>query len=225
MGQMDRLRELATKNDEYSRQEMQLQSSMQNAIEYREMKDTEQKVKLESSLKWGIFFSVEIVFMILITKGISHVLTLSMNKGMTQAEFIAAGGFGYRIIQVPMPLGAVLALPIAFLALFLVKQIKKSKVKKENKRNYQQNVMNRTENESIRTQNQSIMEHNRQISEQLEMLKRKKQELERQLGEENPLYPMEYLTVSIVDFVEKELQSGRAETINQALVHYEATTI
>ena len=214
MEQIDRLRELAIENDEYSRQEKQLRNSMQDKLEYRELKDANQKIKLEGSLKWGIFSVVEIVFMILISKGLSYVLTLSMNKGMTQDEFIAAGGFGYRLIQVPTLLGAVPALPIAFFALFLAK--------KENERNLRQNKINVTENASIKAKNQGITENNRQISDQLEILKKKKQELDIRLKEENPLYPLEYLTVPIVDFIEQELQSGRAETINQALVHYEA---
>ena len=222
MVQIDRLRELAIENDEYSRQEKQLRNSMQDKLEYRELKDANQKIKLEGSLKWGIFSVVEIVFMILISKGLSYVLTLSMNKGMTQDEFIAAGGFGYRMIQVPMLIGAVPALPIAFFALFLVKKILRNRVKKENERNLRQNKINVTENASIKAKNQGITENNRQISDQLEILKKKKQELDIRLKEENPLYPLEYLTVPIVDFIEQELQSGRAETINQALVHYEA---
>ena len=222
MEQIDRLRELAIENDEYSRQEKQLRNSMQDKLEYRELKDANQKIKLEGSLKWGIFSVVEIVFMILISKGLSYVLTISMNKGMTQDEFIAAGGFGYRLIQVPTLLGAVPALPIAFFALFLAKKIVRNKVKKENERNLRQNKINVTENASIKAKNQGITENNRQISDQLEILKKKKQELDIRLKEENPLYPLEYLTVPIVDFIEQELQSGRAETINQALVHYEA---
>lgn len=224
MVQIDRLRELAIENDAYSRQEKHLRNSMQNKLEYRKLKDADKKIKLETSLKWGIFSVVEIVFMILISKGLSYVLTLTMNKGMTQDEFIAAGGFGYRMIQVPMLIGAVPALPIAFFALFLVKKILRNRVKKENERNLRQNKINSTENASIKAKNQGIMEHNHQISNQLEILKKKKQELEIRLKEENPLYPLEYLTVPIVDFVEQELQSGRAETINQALVHYEANS-
>lgn len=221
MGQIDRLRELAIENDAYSKLEKQLRSSMQDKLEYRELKDANKKMKLETPLKWGIFSAVEIVFMILISKGLSYVLTLSMNKGMTQDEFIAAGGFGYRMIQVPMLIGAVPALPIAFFALFLVKKILKNRVKKENERNLRQNRINNTENASVKAQNKRITEHNHQILNQLEILKKKKQELEIRLKEESPLYPLEYLTVPVIDFVEQQLQSGQADNINQALVHYE----
>ncbi len=221
MEQINRLRELAIENDAYSRQEKQLRDSMQDMLEYRELRDANKKMKLETSLKWGIFSSVEILFMILISNGLSYVLTLSMNQGMTQEEFIAAGGFGYRMIQVPMLIGAVPALPIAFFALFLVKKILRNRVKKENERNLRQNRINNTENTSVKAQNQRIKEHNHQISNQLEILKKRKQELEIRLKEENPLFPLEYLTVPVIDFVEQQLQSGQADNINQALVHYE----
>ena len=194
-------------------------------MEYRELKDVNQKTKLETSLGWGIFCAVEVLFMVLINRGLSYFLTLSANKGMTQEEFIAAGGFGYRNIQIDMPIGAVLALPIAFLALFLVKKILKSRDKKENKKNLLQNVRSKEENNSIKAQNQAIAEHNRHIAEQLEILQNEKQKIKQKLQEGNASFPMEYLTVSVIDFVEQELQTGRAKNLNQALVHYEAMAV
>lgn len=222
MQQIDEIRELAVENDRCSQQERQLKKSIQNMIAYRESQEVNPKEKLGASFSWGIFSMAEIVFTILINKVLSFVLTLSSNHWMTQKKFYEAGYRGYRTIQIIMPVGAVLALPIAFLTLFLIKIIWKKKAKKENEKNTRQNEINRTENAAIQAQNQTIAEHNRMIAEQLESLKKQKQEIGRQLRLKNPLYPIEYLTIPVVDFVEKELQSGRAENIDQALVHYEA---
>ena len=220
---LDKLRQLAIEYDACCEQEKRLKASVQETKEYNQLKDTNQKTKLEISLGWGIFCLVEVLFMVLINKGASYVLTLIANQGMTREEFVSAGGFGYRIVQVIPVVGVVLALPIAFFSLFLVKGILKYRDRKTNQENLRQNAKTQTENMAIQAQNQAIIEQNHQIAEQLEVIKNKKQEIKGRLQQEDASFPVGYLSVPVINFVEQELISGQAQNINQALVHYEAT--
>jgi hypothetical protein len=78
-------------------------------------------------------------------------------------------------------------------------------------------AMGNLNQEEVQLRNQ-----NRQIAEQLEALQQKKQTIIQQLQAENPIFPVEYLAVSVMDFVQWELETGQAKNINQAIVHYEA---
>ena len=78
-------------------------------------------------------------------------------------------------------------------------------------------AMGNLNQEEVQLRNQ-----NRQIAEQLEALQQKKQTIIQQLQAENPTFPVEYLAVSVMDFVQWELETGQAKNINQAIVHYEA---
>ena len=222
MEELERLRQLAAQLDECRAQEAQLKSAVKETKQYQSMQETDRETKMEKSYRWGVFCIAELIFAVLINKGVSFVLTLSVNKGMAQKQYFAAGGVGYRTITIHPLVGVVLAIPIAFLVLFLVKCFLKHRDKKANARSMQQNQKNRENNNLIWEQNERIQNQNRQIAERLEAVQQKKQTIIQQLQAENPTFPVEYLAVSVMDFVQWELETGQAKNINQAIVHYEA---
>lgn len=213
---------LAEEYDACCAQEKRLKGNIYRTKEYHKMKDTNQKTKLEKSIGWGIFAIVEIIFMVLINRGLSHILTLIANNGVTWEEYVASGRLHYQKIDVIMPVGAVLALPVAFLALFLVKKFLKHMDDTVNRKNLQENKNNKEENKIIAESNRKIMEHNYEIAEQLELLQQEKQDIQERLRKVNASFPMEYLTVPIIDYLEQELRTGKAKNLRQAIVHYEA---
>lgn len=223
MEELMQLRTLAEELDACRSQEKNLKAAVQNIKGFQEMKSTDQKTYKEKSLGWGIFCVAEILFMILINNGLNYFLSMSMNHGMTEAQFHAAGGLGYRNIHVAMPVGAVLALPFAFLALFITKKILKRRDRKANERNSQYNQQAEKNNQSIEAQNQAIVDRNQQIAQQLQAVEQRQQDIRRRLQEVNDTFPEDYLRVEVMDFIQQELQTGRARNINQAVVHYEAS--
>lgn len=222
MDKLERLREFAIENDNYCDEIRKLKECIQSQKEYREMVNTEQGEKWEPSRKWGIFCVIEILLAWIITKGVSILMTLSTNQWMTQNQFVAAGGFGYRIVEIPFFVGAVIALPFAFLAFRVVKRVSQRRMRQSNESRVRQNENSRKVNESIREQNEKIAEQNYKIAKEIAMADVKRGEMLSCLETEFPQYPVEYLTVQVVDYIKSQMQTGQAQSINQALVHYEA---
>ena len=63
----------------------------------------------------------------------------------------------------------------------------------------------------------------RELAAQLQAVEQRQQDIRRRLQEVNDTFPEDYLRVEVMDFIQQELQTGRARNINQAVVHYEAS--
>lgn len=107
MEELERLRQLAVQLDECRAQEAQLKSAVKETKQYQSMQETDRETKMEKSYRWGVFCIAELIFAVLINKGVSFVLTLSVNKGMAQKQYFAAGGVGYRTITIHPLVGVV----------------------------------------------------------------------------------------------------------------------
>lgn len=223
MERIERLRELAVESDGYREREQQLLGECHQQIEYRKIDQTEKKTELGLAFYLGGFFAAEIVLIILIHLMVSFLVMLN-NYGWSWSTFIEFlhNGFTYVSLEAAWFIWAVPALPFALLALFVAKKVIRAKDRKAEHERMQRNEANARDNQDIKARNDFIQEHNRGLEQQIELVRRQRQELVTHLRSEFVQYPVEYLTVPVVDYIEKELQSGRAKSINQAIVHYEA---
>ena len=87
MEELMQLRTLAEELDACRSQEKNLKAAVQNTKGFQEMKSTDQKTYKEKSLGWGIFCVAEILFMILINKGLSYFLSFMRQEALVTATF------------------------------------------------------------------------------------------------------------------------------------------
>lgn len=58
--------------------------------------------------------------------------------------------------------------------------------------------------------------------EQIAVCEQKQEQLVQELKNTASCYPEIYFTVSAVDYIIRQLETGKADSVNQAIVHYEA---
>ena len=219
---LEYVRKIALEKEEYEQSRAILKSQKQSDIALYKMEE-----KKNSS--WGIslylvvFLVAECILTPLISGGLSCLLTLEANDWMTQKEFYEAGGGGYHMIEVIWPVGTVLGFPIALLIMVGVIIFHKIKDKRVNTRNERINAEKELANRQIKEQNEMARYINRGAETAIADIDNAIAELERQFKKAVPWYPVEYLSVAAVDFIVEQLTSGRASSVEQAIVQYQAT--
>ena len=221
---LEYVRQIAVEKEEYEHNRVILKSQKQSNVAFHKMEE-----KKNSS--WGIslylvvFLVAECILTPVISGGLSYLLTLDANDWMTQQEFIEAGGLGYHVIEVIWPVGTVLGFPIALLIMAGVIVFHKIRDRRANARNMQINEERKAANRRIKEQNDIASYINRGAEDAIADIDKAIAELERDFKKAAPWYPVEYLSVSAVDFIIAQLRSGRATSIEQAIVQYQVTQI
>lgn len=214
------VQKLAVQKAQYEQQEKQFWQEIKAPAGLNKIQEIEEVSLGNRGL--AVFAGADIVLGIVINKVGSYILTLQANGGMTQEESIAAGNIIYHTVDLFLPVGIVVAVPLALLLIWIAGKAVKVMGKKKNREILQLNQRYAEENVRIMEQNEAIEKKNEQINRQLEEIKAQKGQLLHVLRKNVPWYPEAYFSIEAVSFVITQLQEGRASSFQQALVQYEA---
>lgn len=211
------IRVLAQRKDENERIISQLRRQLQNKQSLKEMKNENQKTKLGKS-----GYIIVFVVLYILSTGI-------LNKIFTIIMLMADSGFSFgdafkasEDININPIFGMVLAIPVAFIITVIIRAVIKKIDKRKNRENSIENQNNRKINEQIMQNNASADIRNSGIMEQIAVCEQKQEQLVQELKNTASWYPEIYFTVSAVDYIIQQLETGKADSVNQAIVHYEA---
>ena len=211
------IRELARQKDEIESTISQLRGQLQNKQSLKELKDENHKTKLG----WSVYIIVFVVIYIL-----SAVI---LNKIFTIIMLIADSGFSFADafrasadININPIIGMAFAIPVALIITVIVRAVIKTIDKRKNRENSIENKNSRKMNQQIMKNNASADISNSGIMEQIAVCEQQQHQLLQELRNTAPWYPEIYFTVPAVEYMIQQLETGKADSVNQAIVHYEA---
>lgn len=210
------VRELAVKKAGIESRIDGLQGQLQEKQALKEMKEEDGKTAIGGSRYIIIFAVLYIILAVICNKVISVILR--MGDGLDFGAAVEAA----LMRSVNPAAGMVFALPLALIASLIVKAALGAGDRKRNHQNRADNVAGRNENQRILQQNAVIEGRNREIMAQVTACRQELDQLYAQLHSTAPWYPADYFTVSAADFLIRQLETGAAANIQQAIVHYEA---
>lgn len=212
------IRELARRKDENERIISQLRRQLQNKQSLKEMKDENQKTKLGKS-GYIIVFVVLYILSTGILNKIFTIIMLMADSGFSFADAFKAS----EDININPIIGMALAIPVAPIITVIVRAVIKKIDKRKNRENSIENQNNRKINEQIMQNNASADIRNSGIMEQIAVCEQRQEQLVQEMKNTVSWYPEIYFTVSAVDYIIRQLETGKADSVNQAIVHYEAS--
>ena len=217
-----RIRELAMKKEESESNILKLKAQMGNVQSLKELKDEKKKTTLGASRYIIIFAILDVVAGTILDRILTFIIVLTTGYGFTVETALRCALEQETLV---FPVRVIIGIPVALLLTLIIKAVIKSKDKKENRKHAIENQNSRMENEQIVQQNVSIKEHNCRIMEQIAVQEQRQRQLVQELKNTASWYPEIYFTLPAVNYVIQQLESGKASSVNQALVHYEAGQI
>lgn len=211
------IRELARKKDEIERTISQLRGRLQNKQSLKELKDENHKTKLGKSV-YIIVFVVLYIFSAVILNKVFTIIMLMADSGFLFSDAFKAS----EDININPVIGMVLAIPVALIITGIVRAVIKAIDKRKNRENSIENQNSRKMNQQIMQNNVSADISNSGIMEQITACEQKQDQLLQKLRITAPWYPEIYFTVPAAEYMIQQLETGQADSVNQAIVHYEA---
>lgn len=190
------IRDLAERKEQLDRKIRQLNSRLKNTEDLIEAKDANKNTRLGFA---GYF----VIFLILAYLIGRQILLYILNSDNVAFSML----FGF---------------PFALICLPFVRIAVRMADKWRNQKNAADNQRNAKINERIKKSNEDITSSNVNIIEELAACRQKEDEIMQKLQSSAPWFPESYLQLEAVDFIISQLQTGRADSITQAIVHYEA---
>lgn len=212
-----KIRELALRKEENEKIINQLQGQLQSRESLKEMKDENRNTKLGMSGYIIIFVVLYILFAFILNK-IFTILMLVIDSGFSFGLALKASAE----TNINPIVGMIFAVPIALIVTVIVRNIIKAVDKKKNKENSKENKNSRKINEQISQNNASVDISNSRIMEQIAVCEQMQGQLIQELRNTASWYPEIYFTISVIDYIIHQLETGKANSVNQAIVHYEA---
>ncbi len=212
-----KVRELAGRKEGCEGRIGQLREQLQETQALHMRQDENGKTVIGGSRYILISVAVYIVSALILNKAASVVIRMALDGipfGMAVETALSA--------DVNPLVGMVLAVPVALAAALAVKAALRKGDKKRNSQNRETNRIGELENQRIRQQNAAVEEQNRQIQEQIAGIEEEAEEVLKEFHTVAPWYPEAYFNVFAVDCMIRRLESGEAESLDQAIVHYEA---
>ncbi len=218
------IRDLAVQHDENEWNLEQLRSRIQKK---QNLKEKRKESVIDIGLPKTIFLLIITDFVLVnvavrIIFYFDRLIWLNQRYGVTDTE----SAYRYAM-SLPLSIGAhpiffLIGAPFAFLIMLLIKKIIRfvSEIKARKTREDNQSIVK--ENERIKKSNAEIEKNNQDIMAQIASYEELQAELVNELHDINPEYPEVYFTVSAVDYIIDQLETGKARSIGQAIVHYEA---
>lgn len=211
------IRELARRKDENERTISQFRSQLQNKQSLKELKDENHKTKLGKSGYIIVFVVLYILSAVILNK-VFTIIMLMADSGFSFADAFKASAD----ININPIIGMAFAIPVALIITVIVRAVIKTIDKRKNRENSIENQNSRKMNQQIIQNNVSADISNSGIMEQIAACEQTQQQLLQELRNTAPWYPEIYFTVPAVEYIIQQLETGKADSVNQAIVHYEA---
>lgn len=219
---LDYIYNMALQKREYEQQKCQLESKIQSENCFEQMQEQRQ-----ISLNWKSMIVVFVIVEFIITKCttgiINKILTLQANGWRSEEEVYATGIPYYRNIEIIWPVGALVAVPFTVLVIFLICMMIKIINGANNAQISKRNQIKVKHNETIRLNNEKVIEQNNQYINQINAINELELQLLEEFREKGSWYPEEYFFLEAVEYIRKEIQSGHAASITEAIVFYEGS--
>lgn len=203
------VRVLALRKEENAGNMNQLRGQLQNK------KVSSKKASKSSKTSWtshgyiSIFFHIYIPLVIIINMTISFLLYRKDGLEIGVALIYASIAWILEILLMSyewLLISIVLALLPALIFAFIVRAIARKATKKEEK-------------------NAAREEHNRKIMDQIADCEQMQRQILQDLERTAPWYPQTHFTVSAVDDIVCQMETGGACSVKQAIAHYEVTQV
>ena len=199
------IRGIAVKNQQYDEQEAQLRQNMQ-------LKILPQRAPEVTQISVG----VPIYLLIFV------IMNLILQDAAGSALGYILSRIAHERVYVIYPINFVAAAPFTLLGILIIVIIVKCINIIRRKKILKKRSLILEENQRIAQQNEQIMSQNRQIQDQIMEIREKKEQLAQAIRQNTPWFPEAYLLVVVVDFVIQQIQTGRASSVQQAVIQYEA---
>lgn len=217
-----KVRELSMQKEENERNISQLYGQIQSKQGLIDMKNEKHKTALGRS---GYILIYVVAYMV-VNKIVNRVLSfmvLMLTKDMLGYKRSFEEAFKASKDSIINPVaGMIITIPLAFIITMIVRAIIKRSDKKKNQRNVVENKKIRGINEQIAQANASADANNQSIMEQIAACEQLREEIMQKLRNTASWYPEIYFSYSAVDYIIQQLETGKANSLNQAIVHYEA---
>lgn len=214
------IRELALQKEENEKNINQLRGQLQDKKNLNEMKDENHKTKLGMSRYIIIFVILDVLIGNLLDRIFYFIVVLTCGHGFTVSSAFQAAFFDSHYLIFPVRM--VIGIPFALIITFVIRVVIKARDKKKARQNIFDNQKSAKENEQISQNNVNVDRNNRIITEQIVLYEQMQGKLLEELRNTAPWYPEIYFTIPIVNYIIQQLETGKAKSVNQAIVHYEA---
>lgn len=206
------IRSLAAKKYEYEGQEAQLWQGIQCVFPVKEPKDTE-KLSLGLPIYLLIFLFVDNRL------GALAVDVINSYTWSTYRQMLFPSGVTLMGISFPTLVGIPFGLLVTLL-IFLVMVCINAAIKRNNKKMRPQRL---EDYKQLELQNEQINQQNQELRNQIAEIRGKREQLFQTIRQNAPWYPEEYFFVTALDYIIPLLQTGKADTLEQAIVRYEVS--
>lgn len=206
---LHRIKELAVKNDEYEKMIEHLKGQIEN-----EPSPQKSKGRIpEYIILFVIFF---IIMMFLFNKILSIILNMASGRFTFKLALKASSG------NVNPIFGMILAIPAALIIVRIASKIFKFISRKKNPLNSEESQNSSIFNEPNTSNDKISTEDDIIIMNQIMVYEEMQKELVQKFQELAPWYPEVYFKLSTVNYIIEQLETEKANSVNQAIVHYEA---
>lgn len=219
---LEYVRAMAKAYDTYGQTEAVWAKRIQPLKPIYQIREVEVQAK-EKYRNWAIFGACEVALAYIINTTLELVVNYFLNDCMTQEQAIAAGHIGYHTVTLFFGVGAVVALPLAWLAKKLICGILDKLDKSETARAKKANEEKRQHNLRAEEENKIIAQNNSKCEAEIDKIRKEKRRLVKELKEKAPWYETAYFSVEAVDYVTAQIKNGRARNLEEAYAQYETS--
>lgn len=212
-----RIRELSAEKSELDKQINQLKGQLQNKVSLTEMKEDQHKTKLGIAGYIIIFVVLDYILGVIVDRVLYAVILMTSYFTFQETVSIVLRRGAFNIMAIQLIMG----IPFAVIFTLFIRAVIKAKDKKKNNQNKQDNQNSTRANEEITKKNVDTDVSNRIILNQITVCERRQEAILNGLKSMAPWYPESYFTPEAVDFIINQLETGNANSINQAIVFYE----